>query len=199
MNIKYTITLFFIVVLSLKLFGQTKLIAHKSHSGSMEGFSINTVDNFGLGEPYISLQKAIKLEDGRVIIAKISGQLDWINKNVHSIDKTTFLKNVIEHNGTIDTLSQHPVWNNPNIGIDSLKVLYGNEIEYIGFDKAIKKTQKEVKRKKANAPLVLPPSSSNPNGNLPLLIIAISLLMIIMIFYNWRKKTQVLSMSYAQQ
>lgn len=118
--------LLFTVIFSLSLigFGQTKLIAFKSHSGAMSNFSIDGIDNIGL--PSLSIDTIKYLNDSTIIEIRSRGN-GW--------DERT------------DTVVNHPVCKMPHLTVDTLKgVYYRNDIEFVGFDTVL--TKREERRQK---------------------------------------------------
>ena len=90
--------LIFCIVISQLSFGQTELIAYKSHSGNMTYFELSGFDN--LGEPPMYIDSIIKLNDSTIV-----EYLSW---------------------GLNDTIVNHPVCNMPQAFLDSLKGNYYN-------------------------------------------------------------------------
>ena len=100
-----------LLIFPIATFSQTKLIAHKSHSGSLSDFEVTqSSDNFGLPQ-------------------QILKSITWLS------DTSVLEKG--EHWGReyVDTVYNHIYCNNPNISIDSLKKLYSDHVEFINFDK----------------------------------------------------------------
>ena len=106
---------FFIAILlliSITVISQTKIIAHKSHSGKMSTFSIKSEGNFGLP-------------------AHVIDSIRKISENV-----------IVEYSrynfagSPIDTVVNHPLCSNPKISLDSLKKLYPARVKFIGFESA---------------------------------------------------------------
>lgn len=119
--------LFFSILFSLSLisFGQTKLIAFKSHSGRLSNFSISGFDNVGM--PPILIDTILRLNDS--IIVEISS-IGWGKGGEFT-----------------DTIINHPVCKNPFLTVDSLKKIYNRDaITYIGFDTVL--TKKEIRQQK---------------------------------------------------
>ena len=117
---KLLFTIFF--CFSLIAFGQTKLIAFKSHSGNMSNFSMDGFDNLGL--PSLSIDTIRLLNDSTIIEIRSRGR-GWDER--------------------IDTVVNHPVCKIPHLTVDTLKgMYYRNDIEFVGFDTVL--TKKELKR-----------------------------------------------------
>ena len=116
MKLLFTLLLF---SFSQITFGQTKLIAFKSHSGNMSHFSVEGYDN--IGGPIINIHK-IELVNDSTIIESFSY-------------------------GVSDTIVNHPICRIPHLTIDTLKgMYYRNDIEFVGFDTVL--TKKEIRRQK---------------------------------------------------
>lgn len=92
----------------LTLNAQTALIFHKSHSGSAKSFATTRFGNFG--EPPSMMRQIILLNDSTVIMRN-------------------------EMLGTIyaDTIINSPTLTHPVIPADSVKKLFGEEVEVINF------------------------------------------------------------------
>ncbi|MCE3294441.1 MAG: hypothetical protein K0R65_155 [Crocinitomicaceae bacterium] len=98
--------LFVFLLFSGSLFSQTKLIAHKSHSGSDASYSADAYpDNFGEIAPRI---KKIKLLKNNCIVEF----LDW---------------------GQNDTVCDHPYFTG-QYTLDEIKRFYPSSTEFIGFE-----------------------------------------------------------------
>ncbi len=97
-------------------FGQTKSIALKSHSGNSILSNIPQEDgNLGVIEPemMMRMQKIEKINDSIIVFHLGRGNGA---QQMHQ-----------------DTIRNFPNWENPNL--DSLKQLYGQDVELIGFKK----------------------------------------------------------------
>ena len=116
------------LLLSLHSIGQTKRIAHKSHSGKANTFSVFGNDNFGL--PAISLDSVRKVSAKQVVRYRSYG-----------------------YSGSrpiVDTITNDLYFSNTSISTDSLKKLFPT-VKFIGFDKKVvpaKKATTVSKRKK---------------------------------------------------
>jgi hypothetical protein len=167
--------IFTLVSLCLLLFNttaQTKIIAHKSHSGTSEAFSASDDDNFGLSPEFQSrLDTVIKLTNNRVI-------------EIFHIPAYENSERIV------DTMTNHPVFNNPEVSLDSMKKRYPN-VEFIGFDQPVK-TQKKSKKHRARASLSnMSFSNENTNGGSgTMMLTGISLLLFMIIaLLLWRSQT----------
>jgi hypothetical protein len=83
---------------------QTKIIAHRSHSGADATLTFAGEDNFGLGPPRII--KVIKVCDSAAII--------------------------FTDHGSVDTVRGRTVWYDPAVGLDSLRAMFPFA-KFIGF------------------------------------------------------------------
>lgn len=116
--------LIFFLSLNGFVFGQTKLIAFKSHAGNMLSFTADGIDNIGL--PSLSIDTLKLLNDSTIIEIRSRGR-GW--------DKQT------------DTVVNHPVCKIPHLTVDTLKgMYYRRDIEFVGFDTIL--TKKEIRRQK---------------------------------------------------
>jgi len=106
------------------LFGQTALIAHKSHSGTVATFAFADPGNFG--EPPAALVKVSKLNDTTFVM-----QMDqWANHR-------------------IDTVYNHPVLSDPNMTVDSMRQFFfrGEQAVFENFEPKVKPDSAAVKTK----------------------------------------------------
>jgi len=172
-----TIALF---ILSLTAFSQTKMIAHKSHSGSLQTFTTKGAHNFGNPPMPMVIDTVKRLSD--TTVARFFHDY-WGNNS--------------------DTIHKHPHFNNVAIALDSLQKMYP-ETTFIGYEttppqnqqqqqnnqqqpqgKKAKKEKKKRNKKKDKSTFFLLPNL--PNGGTPgLLIIILSISSLI--FYSTRKK-----------
>ena len=90
---------------------QTKLIHHRSHSGSLASFDASSPGNFGL--PFdIEVQQVIWYSDSMVVeVAKFGPQ------------------------ELRDTFYVHPLYLEQSISLDSIKQLLGPAVEFMDFEK----------------------------------------------------------------
>jgi len=123
MKLKSIFLLLIIISLRQQTIGQTKWIAHESHSGAPEHFSPHCyADNFGLVEPPPFLDSIVKINDSTIV--KYLSQMS-----------TPFF---------YDTIVNHPVWLSPNLDLDSTQKHYGEEVALIGFSKEMPAKPAEV-------------------------------------------------------
>ena len=114
------------IILSYNIFGQTKLIAHKSHSGNMAYFSpLKGPDNLGETPEMIEAWKLknIEYEIPKDSLIKISDCVVILKQ--HDFYQPSSVR--------IDTIINHPLINNNSITADSLKRLIPDAV-FIGFD-----------------------------------------------------------------
>ena len=105
----YIIILF--ITSSISIFGQTKMIAIKSHSGNIESTNLETDGNFGIAPS--RLDSVVKIGPNCIV--------------------------EIDNFGGRDTVFNHPAFLNPSIGLDELKEQYPR-IKFIGFEKEWKES-----------------------------------------------------------
>ncbi|MBS1910484.1 MAG: hypothetical protein JST22_00735 [Bacteroidetes bacterium] len=97
---------------------QTMMIAHRSHSGTVETFRTSGEDNFGL--PPRRIDSVMKLND--------STALEYSNQGN-------------------DTVLNHHYWNNPRIGVDSLRKLFPG-INFIGYEEKKSSTRNGLPKRR---------------------------------------------------
>jgi hypothetical protein len=94
------------ITLNLSIFGQTKIIALKSHSGDSEFLNNETDGNFGISP--VRLDSVVKIGPKCIV--------------------------EIDNFGGRDTIFEHPAFLNPNITLEELKKQYPR-IKFVGFEK----------------------------------------------------------------
>ncbi|HLP55412.1 MAG TPA: hypothetical protein VK151_10305 [Fluviicola sp.] len=101
---------------------QTALIAHKSRSGNPRSFTISFSRNFGetrpenlgtFGIPPARMVAVTKLSDTTVLIKN----REWGAEDTSEL-----------------TFYNHPIFNDPNMTVDSLKMIFGADVEFINFE-----------------------------------------------------------------
>jgi hypothetical protein len=113
------------IALNLSIFGQTKIIALKSHSGNSEFLENETDGNFGISP--VRLDSVVKIGPNCIV--------------------------EIDNRGGRDTVFEHPSFLNPNITLDELKKQYPR-IKFVGFEKDWKESN-GLKRKPHKGSLYL--------------------------------------------
>lgn len=108
--------LFFPIAIS----AQTSLIAHKSHSGNAKSFGASFSGDFGgimppgnFGEPPARMIQVVKLTDSTVLMKNE----EWGGRGLSA-----------------DTFYHHPLFSDPNITVDSLKKIFGEDVEFTNFE-----------------------------------------------------------------
>lgn len=121
---------------------QTALIAHKSHSGHAKSFGVSFSSNFGrmelpgnFGEPPARIIQVVKLSDSTVL-----------------------MKNDQWGGFSEDTIYHHPILSDPNITVDSLKKIFGQDVKFTNFE------PKKVEDEQNNALPVAPSEYKVPSG-----------------------------------
>ena len=94
------------IALNLSIFGQTKIIALKSHSGNSESVENERDGNFGISP--VRLDTVVKIGPNCIV--------------------------EIDNRGGRDTVFEHPSFLNPNITIQELQKQYPR-IKFVGFEK----------------------------------------------------------------
>ena len=113
--------LFTLFVISGFAFGQTNIIAAKSHS-SNQIIDKNDTDNFGEPGPMRFIQTVKYLKDD-CIVEKYKVEWD-------------------DHDTEYDTICDHPFLKENTVDIERIKAMYPIETKFIGFDKVGKNTKK---------------------------------------------------------
>ncbi len=171
-TIKYFLlstAIFLFLSISTNSYSQTKMIAHKSHSGSSKTFTPNSAGNFG--EPFhFQLDTIVKLTDTSVVEIR------------------TFMEM-----REVDTIFNHRLCNNPEIGFDSLKIYYPH-IALIGFEESANKEQEN------KTPIVVPSileedsNKENDENSIPLLGFIVLTTMLLLGFIFWTQNLKQLRM-----
>ena len=99
------------IALNLSIFGQTKIIALKSHSGNSETVENERDGNFGISP--VRLDSVVKIGPNCMV--------------------------EIDNRGGRDTVFEHPSFLNPNITIQELQKQYPR-IKFVGFEKEWKES-----------------------------------------------------------
>jgi len=127
---------------SLQIHAQTKPIAYKSHAGDMDFFLPEHQPEDDFGNPPPRIIKFVKINDSTV---------------VEMLDDWGY--------GILDTVVNHPHFQDPNASTADIKKKYGypKDTEFIGFDKKEKPTKKtettpieEIKTPEDNKPKACP-------------------------------------------
>lgn len=124
------ILLLYMLLLANAALSQTRLIAHKSHSGNIASYS--TFDASGnFGEPPPILKSVEKINDTAVILT----HQEWFDTSVV----------------WSDTFYRHPIFSNPNMPVDSMKKAYHmKNVEFKNFDKDPKAKPQKATPSKAS-------------------------------------------------
>lgn len=197
----------FVILLSLFISfvcnSQTKLISHKSHSGSAETFALAIENdlfdiedsNFGYiirTENFVKLDSVIYISENKVV--RVSSEYTQRYKNSNkqkcSADELTKIKKdtiIIKPKSTKKGLTVKDVKAN----LDSLKIYNNNlnETIYKGFDK---KSKRQKKKKNLFFPII-PNFSNIPNSFF--FIVILSLLSVLVYFISLSFKFRKLNLS----
>ena len=109
MKASYTLFLTLLLTVAGQAIGQTKMVAHRSHSGSIETFDAAGEGNFGNPpnqQEFQVLRKVVRISDSSAI-------------EVYDLHQ--------------DTMYNHHFWNNPKIRLDSLQKMFP-DISFEGFE-----------------------------------------------------------------
>ena len=131
------------ILLAGTTFSQTTLIAHKSHSGNASTFTFADPGNFGAIELFNQMP---------------SMPLPVIVKVTKLSDSTVIMTSKQEEILKTDTIYRHPIFNDANMSVDTMRVIYP-EVQFENFEKpeTIKAEpapeQKTPVKKKSTAPV----------------------------------------------
>lgn len=136
--------------LSLSITAQTKLLHHRSHSGSLATFDASSPGNFGLPFNYEIIQVIWHSDSMVVEVAQFGPQ------------------------EKCDTFYFHPVYLEQSISLDSIKRMMGPEVEFIDFEKRSRPHSEALKVQPAQQPKQQ--GQKNQQGALFLLALGIALI-----------------------
>ncbi|TND01483.1 MAG: hypothetical protein FD123_4254 [Bacteroidetes bacterium] len=160
--------LLFLLFAGISASAQTKRIAHKSHSGSDITFTNAGPDEFGDPGPMTRLDSVFRINDSTVVT--VSAMIWPPGPNQR------------------DTMVRHPYFNDPKIGVDSLRKIYP-KVVFVGFDNKQNPGDKPKKVKRNSASPVFPGAAEPGSGN-TLLILLVSSLAVAIVFFTWKKQIQ---------
>lgn len=107
--------LFLFTCTALTVSAQTTIISHKSHSGTAATFAFADPGNFGAIEVMTPFKVLQKISDTSVTI-------------------TTSYRN--DNSSRVDTIYNHPIFSDPNISDDSLRLYLPDDVMYLNFKSA---------------------------------------------------------------
>ena len=187
------------VILSLLcgiIFSQTKLISHKSHSGSNENFRVSVEENlFDIGDSNLgaapdrfernaNLDSVIYISKEKIILVTSEHCITSDRNDYKIINKKVW-------NAGRETVFHSPLFSK-NHSLDSIKSVLKqeynfrndiNKVVFIGFDNNKKQIVKTKKKKKSIIPFV----ENKPNlPSKPLLIFALFSLATLVAFFTWK-------------
>jgi hypothetical protein len=190
------ITCSILLFLSAICFSQTKLISHKSHSGSDENFrkalegSLFDIGDSNLGvapnryERNANLDSVIYVSDNKVILVT--------SEHCRNVDRGDY--KILDSN--VWRAGRENVYNNPlfskNHALDSIKNVlkeqysFQNDINktvFVGFDNDEKPMKKSKNKKKSLIPFF---NSDTNFPSKPFLIFSLILLSSIVAFFSWK-------------
>lgn len=170
---KYGVLLFFSLWTLLSA-AQTKIIAHKSHSGAQQNFTAAGPDNFGLD------MRMYRWRRKTVQITKLNDTL-YVFKN-----KVENLMYQARDSFEFDTVYSHQFVENPGLNVDSV-LRFNPEVELIGFDVDRNPVYDTLNAPKKEAlPITGVPSGGSSGGNTWYLLVA-GLVAIAIGFSTWRQ------------
>jgi hypothetical protein len=192
-------SLYFFCLFSTISLSQTKLISHKSHSGTNANFRIALEENlFDIGDsnlgdvPYREVKNAqldtvIYISKGKSVM--ITSEYCKVENRYHRINEDKSLGDFWKK-GT-DTVFDHPLFSKKH-SLDSIKDVlkkqfhFKNDIDkviFIGFDNKLQKHRKKKSETILN-------TDSNPDfPTKPFLIFCLVLLSTIVVYFTWKTAT----------
>lgn len=195
------LVLLFLHIVPIVCISQTKLISHKSHSGSNADFKIameaNLFDigasNFG-DVPYrevknSSLDTVIYVSKGKAVMitSEYCKQVEKRRKQEEDKTPGTFWK------AGKDTVFNHPLFSK-NHSLDSIKMVlktqyhFQNEVDkvvFIGFDNKVKKYKKENRKYKKSG-FFVPAGNDTDFPSKFVFVVALALVSILVAFFTWK-------------
>lgn len=199
--------LFFFLVLAGTTFSQTKLIFHKSHSGSASTFTVFTAinpGNFGAA-PTVRVQHAVLdtlkyLPDGKVVMItseyctremRMRDLEQQKQENRHDFDPREQRANLWKAGR--DTLVNHSLFSRRH-ELDNIKdslennYYFRNNIDsvvFIGYDNHWTKWRRKVERKKG---MLLPSGNGGGSGGSLLILTFVAAFLVSAFLFSLRKK-----------
>ncbi len=150
MNLKLTLSLFFCLMLNIA-FSQTKLIAHKSHSGSSQNFKKSLqYDLFDIQDSNFGMVPSRYIQNANL------DSLIYISKTQAVMVTSNTCEDTYEETSSIweagrDTVINHPLFSKKH-ALDSIKIVlaqqfyFSNPIDsivFIGYDNCTKEQNQE--------------------------------------------------------
>ena len=124
----------FLFLLSITLYSsaQTKIIAHKSHSGNMQHLSIKGAGNFGLDERMFIIDSIIRISETHLVQINRIGQRDTLE------------------------IEKYPAFSDPYSSLEDVFATH-EDVTFIGFDdyKMPVEKEKETEEEQTSRPLAL--------------------------------------------
>ena len=140
-HMKTFLSILTILILHTFSFSQTKLIALKSHSGSVNQIDLNSNDNFGNPSPIYFVRQVIfkKVNDSLIYKYSMGPQycaIDTNNNDTSVRDENVFPGYTIKFTDTLscDTIREHAVLLNNELSLDEIKSQMGTKAIYDGFE-----------------------------------------------------------------
>lgn len=161
-----------LIIFCLNCLAQTSIIAHKSHSGSLNTLSFEGDDHLGL--PSFELDSVIRINDSTLVEISHAGGFRF---------------------GQKDTVVNHPYFTEylKNYNLEELKERYPQGITFVGFEKPEepKETRrKKRKRKKAQKEKIDPADPVIGKNGLPTALVIILLVMSLSGLITWQSHSQ---------
>lgn len=194
------LVVFILNIFSIVCFSQTKLISHKSHSGSNPDFRIAMEENlFDIGDsnlgdvPYrdivnSNLDTVIYVSKGKsvMITSEYCKRVERRMRNKEDKELGTLWK------AGKDTVFNHPLFSK-NHSLDSIKMVlksqynFQNDIEkvvFIGFDNKVKKYKRENRKNRKSVIFI-----SDGNSGFPpkfIFVVALAFISCLVAFFTWK-------------
>ena len=193
------------VILSLLcgiIFSQTKLISHKSHSGSNENFRVSVEENlFDIGdsnfgkitneytENYEKIDTIIKISNTKIVRVKSNYYQVFERTDKSKVGKLEYL-NMVRDTITVENanlISNDKLKTLAKTERKNIKTIDTNKVIIVNFkEKSLKEVNQE-KRKAKKKKAILPIVESKPNfPSKPLLIFALISLTSLVAFFTWK-------------
>ena len=193
------------VILSLLcgiIFSQTKLISHKSHSGSNENFRVSVEENlFDIGdsnfgkitneytENYEKIDTIIKISNTKIVRVKSNYYQVFERTDKSKVGKLEYL-NMVRDTITVENanlISNDKLKTLAKTERKNIKTIDTNKVIIVNFKEKSLKEVKQEKRKAKKKKAILPIVESKPNfPSKPLLIFALISLTSLVAFFTWK-------------
>lgn len=191
-----TLSLLFCCFFSIICVSQTKLISHKSHSGSDKTFRISLeknlfdIENSNLGDIPYRTERNSNL-DSVIYISKDKAIMVTSEHCVNADRRTHKIYETSKWQAGRQTVYNHQLFSKVH-SLDSIKLIlkeqyyFQNDIDktvFVGFDNGEKPVKKSKEKKKSIIPIF---NSDSNFPSKPFLILSLILLSSIVAFFTWK-------------